>query len=161
MMEAGEEARRSTRTNRHHPPHPPYTPPPPPAYHPVEGPCAWTAADYAAGADAYAVRLSAADLKELDAAIAATAAVDAIHTIALADVAPHLPTLGPKLTAVRDDVVSGRGFALIRGFPVDRLSRRDAVAGYWIMGLFWGSARPNNKKVEKMVGEVVGWMAFA
>jgi hypothetical protein len=31
-----------------------------------------------------------------------------------------LPTLGPYLESVRDEVVSGRGFALIRGVPVDR-----------------------------------------
>jgi hypothetical protein len=31
-----------------------------------------------------------------------------------------LPTLGPYLESVRDEVVAGRGFALIRGVPVDR-----------------------------------------
>jgi hypothetical protein len=31
-----------------------------------------------------------------------------------------LPTLGPLLEAVREEVRAGRGFAVIRGFPVDR-----------------------------------------
>lgn len=31
-----------------------------------------------------------------------------------------LPTLGPLLEGVRDEVVKGRGFAVIRGVPVDR-----------------------------------------
>ena len=31
-----------------------------------------------------------------------------------------LPTLGPVLEAVREEVRAGRGFAVIRGFPVDR-----------------------------------------
>lgn len=31
-----------------------------------------------------------------------------------------LATLGPYLEEIRDEVVKGRGFALIRGVPVDR-----------------------------------------
>ena len=32
------------------------------------------------------------------------------------------------------------------GFPVDRYSRKQTMIAYWGMGLFWGNARPNNKK---------------
>lgn len=41
-----------------------------------------------------------------------------LQTVTKADF--PLPTLGPYLESVRDEVVSGRGFALIRGVPVDR-----------------------------------------
>ena len=34
-----------------------------------------------------------------------------------------LPTLGPVLRAMRQDVQHGRGFALLRGLPVDRWTR--------------------------------------
>lgn len=118
-------------------------------YHPISGPCAWKAADYPDAAS-YAVVLTDTDIAELRAATrAALEAADRIETITLAAVTPHLPTLGPKLTAIRDDVVSGRGFALLRGFPTDETegwTRKHVVAGYWILGLHWGAARPNNKK---------------
>ena len=120
-------------------------PAPPPRFAPVAGPAAWRAADYPTP-DSYAVPLTAADVAELDAALAATAAVADVAAITRAAVEPHMPTLGPKLTAVRDEAVAGRGFALLRGFPVGRYSTREAVAGYWILGLFWGAARPNNKQ---------------
>ena len=57
-----------------------------------------------------------------------------------------LPTLGPLLEAVREEVRAGRGFALIRNFPIDRFSRKEAMIGYWGMGLYWGNAGSNNKK---------------
>jgi hypothetical protein len=41
-----------------------------------------------------------------------------LQTVSKADF--PLPTLGPYLESVRDEVVSGRGFALIRGVPVER-----------------------------------------
>lgn len=40
-----------------------------------------------------------------------------------------LPTLGPLLEALRDEVTRGRGFAFIRGFPVERYSRKEAIVG--------------------------------
>lgn len=118
-------------------------------YHPVTGPCAWRAADYPDAAS-YAVVLTETDVQELQAATrSALATTDRIDAITLADVAPHLPTLGPKLTSIRDDVVFGRGFALLRAFPTietDEWTRAHVVAGYYILGLHWGSPRPNNKK---------------
>lgn len=41
-----------------------------------------------------------------------------LQTVTKADF--PLPSLGPYLEAVRDEVVAGRGFALVRGVPVDR-----------------------------------------
>jgi hypothetical protein len=48
-----------------------------------------------------------------------------------------LPTLGPKLLALAEEAKNERGFALIRGFPVERLTRRQSVVGYWGIGLYW------------------------
>lgn len=47
-----------------------------------------------------------------------TAWCSRLQTVTKADF--PLPTLGPYLESVRDEVVSGRGFALIRGVPVER-----------------------------------------
>lgn len=57
-----------------------------------------------------------------------------------------LPTLGPLLERVRNEVARGRGFALIRGFPVERYSRRETMIGYWGLGLYWGKAITTNGK---------------
>lgn len=57
-----------------------------------------------------------------------------------------LPTLGPVLEAVREEVVNGRGFALIRGVPVERYSRQEVMIAYWGIGRYWGKAVSNNKK---------------
>lgn len=125
--------------------------------------------------------------------------------VTLADVS--LPTLGPRLKALGQEVVHGRGFQLLRGeyrgeaggagaacskqrcpepcrplgaapgctthcvtkellpsqqdppppppppplpaaagVPVERWTRAQSVAAYWVMGLHWGKAVSNNKK---------------
>ena len=40
-----------------------------------------------------------------------------------------LPTLGPLLAAILRDVTSGRGFALLKGLPVQRWSRLQVQGG--------------------------------
>ncbi len=42
-----------------------------------------------------------------------------------------LPTLGPLLAEVLAEVLKGRGFALLRGLPVDRWSRKETLVAYW------------------------------
>lgn len=113
----------------------------------VEGPEAWRAAEYR-GRDDWVTVLSPAHIAELDAAIQGVtrAGLDIEgnpHSVTRA--AFPLPTLGPLLEGVRDEVVKGRGFAVIRGVPVDRYSRRETLIAYWGMGLYWGKAVSNNK----------------
>jgi hypothetical protein len=66
----------------------------------------------------------------------------------IATIAPHdfpLPTLGPKLKArVRDEVLNGRGFLLMRGLPVERWSMRETATAYFGLGTHLGSARSQN-----------------
>lgn len=62
-----------------------------------------------------------------------------------------LPTLAPLLKRFLSEVVDGRGFQLIKGLPVDRWTRRQTVAAYWILGLHWGRAASNNHR-----GHLVG-----
>jgi hypothetical protein len=69
--------------------------------------------------------------------------------VTLGDVS--LPTLGPRLVALREEVVWGRGFQLLTGVPVERWSREQTVLAYWVIGLHWGKAVSNNKK-----GHLVG-----
>ena len=48
-----------------------------------------------------------------------------------------LPTLGPLLADIQQEVLRGRGFALIRGLPVERWSRLETLVAYWGIGLHW------------------------
>ena len=57
-----------------------------------------------------------------------------------------LPTVGPKLLAVREELLRGRGFQLIKGIPVDKWTRRQSVIAYWGLGTYLGRALSNNKK---------------
>ena len=62
-----------------------------------------------------------------------------------------LPTLGPKLKAMRENLRSGRGFQLIRGMPVHQWTNRESVIAYYGMGLYLGKANSQNRK-----GHLVG-----
>lgn len=109
--------------------------------HPVSGPCAWEAADYSDIAS-YATVLTEADVSELVSAIKAAELKLGENeskielAVASREVFP-LPTLGPKLVALSKEAKNGRGFVLIQGFPVDKLTRQQAVIGYWGFGLYW------------------------
>ncbi len=52
--------------------------------------------------------------------------------------------LAPALAGWRAALAHGRGFVLIRGLPVDRLSADDAARVYWALGLHLGSPVPQN-----------------
>lgn len=62
-----------------------------------------------------------------------------------------LPRLAPRLAAITDEVLNGRGFALLRGLPMDRLSYREAATAYFGIGAHVGAARSQNAK-----GHVLG-----
>ena len=135
----------------------------------VEGPSAWKAGDFASPDD-YTTALTASDIRELDSAVAKVAAeawpaedgADDANTAPSSNnntssllhklyTTPQqardlLPTLSPKLEAMRVEAATGRGFALLRNFPVERYTRRQTLAGYWLFGLLWGTAASNNKK---------------
>lgn len=61
------------------------------------------------------------------------------------DKAP-LPVLAPALAKMRRDVLHGRGFVLIRGVPVDRLSYRQSAIAFWAIGMHLGEAVPQNAR---------------
>lgn len=55
-----------------------------------------------------------------------------------------LPTLRPRLESLLDEVLNGRGFVLIRGFPVERWSRREAAIAFLGIGIHLGNLRMQN-----------------
>jgi hypothetical protein len=62
-----------------------------------------------------------------------------------------LPALAPRLARICTDVLDGRGFALIRGLPVDPADIRRAAIAFFGLGSHFGNARPQNAQ-----GHVLG-----
>jgi hypothetical protein len=55
-----------------------------------------------------------------------------------------LPTLGPRLERTLAEVLTGRGFVLIRRFPVERWSKLQRAVAFFGLGTYWGNARSQN-----------------
>ena len=107
----------------------------------LDSPAAWRGREMVAQ-DVWEYRLTEAEVAEVDAAVAA---IDR-PLIEVDREAFPLPTLGPKLAGLRRELLDGRGFFLLRGLPVRRMSREEAVAAFWGIGAHFGSARTQNAK---------------
>src|SRR5262245_43888727 len=122
-------------------------PPMPPG--PVGGPGAWRGADLARS-DEWIHRLTAAEIGELDGALAHVRR----RGVEIIDISRDdfpLPTLGPRLLAIRRELLHGRGFVLLRGVPVDRYAMAETATAYFGLGAWLGRARSQNAK-----GHVLG-----
>lgn len=52
-----------------------------------------------------------------------------------------LPSPGPVLDRLRNEVLRGRGFARLRGLPVEGWPIEESAVAYWGVGAYFGSAR--------------------
>jgi hypothetical protein len=103
----------------------------------VGGPAAWRGVELQHD-PSWAIRLDEAGRAELLAALARVDRADAeLPGITRSDF--PLPTLGPLLEALVDELVDGRGFALIRGVPIEGLSERQAELLYWGLSRYLGN----------------------
>ena len=112
---------------------------------PVAGPSVWRGADLAPHAEQWIRRFTPAELAELATAIRAFKASGA----ELGEIAPAnflLPTLGPVLDGVLQELLDGRGFAMLRGLPVERYTREEQALAYLGIGSYLGVARSQNAK---------------
>src|SRR5688572_11580391 len=55
-----------------------------------------------------------------------------------------MPTLAPRLHAMLDEVLNGRGFVLIRSLPVERWTKRQAAIAFLAIGVHLGNLRMQN-----------------
>src|SRR5579872_7282501 len=55
-----------------------------------------------------------------------------------------LPTLAPKLLKMREELTTGRGFSLLRGFPAEKYSEPEASIIFYGLGTHLGSPRTQN-----------------
>lgn len=111
---------------------------------PIGGPAAWRGADIAQSGQ-WMIAFSAEDLDELDQAIkqhvASGRGMDQINPETFV-----LPKLKAKLARAIDETLSGCGFVLLRGFPVEKYSISESAIAYLGIGSHFGKFRSQNAK---------------
>jgi hypothetical protein len=117
------------------------------AIHPVPGPAAWYGRELARR-DEWIYRLSRAETDEVLRLVAALRGMPR-DGIGAADV--PLDALAPALQSWRETLRYGRGFVLIRGLPLERMSSEDAALAYWALGQHLGTPAPQNFLGETLV----------
>jgi len=113
---------------------------------PLTGPGAWRRSDFSSGA-AWTHHLSPAAWSELDSALQRIReAGREISTLTLAD----FPTssFASAAAGLRRELESGRGFVVIRGFPIGRYSDEEAAIIYWGIATHLAKPIPQNAKDE-------------
>jgi hypothetical protein len=107
---------------------------------------AWYGPDLKRSTD-WIVRLSEAEIKEVESAAnklngeLERASFDL--TTINAENFP-LPNLGPRLRNLLDEVLSGRGFVLIKSLPIERWTKREAAIAFLGIGVHLGNLRMQN-----------------
>jgi len=110
------------------------------------GPSAWTGTSLK-GDSSWIYHLSEAEIEALDQAFNQVSARGLIGGEFGKEDFP-LGAFGTKLAAVDQDIREGRGFALIKGFPVDRYPLEDIKTIYWGIGCHLGTVLANNVQGE-------------
>ena len=116
---------------------------------PINDASAWRAADFAHDSS-WIVTWSDADRAELDAALRHARQLGMTAETVTRDGFP-LPTLAPRLAALRRDLEYGRGFTLLRGIRLDRYDDADAGLLFRGIGAHFGDVVAQNAK-----GDVLG-----
>ena len=109
---------------------------------PIGGPSAWRG-EAMARTEEWMVRLSDEHLVEVDEAVTRVKRRGLDLPRVRREDFP-LPTLGPALDEIRRELLTGRGFVLLRGLPVERHALADAAIAYWGLGTYIGNARSQN-----------------
>ncbi len=107
------------------------------------GPAAWLGPDMEADPAQWLTRLTADEINELEAAAEPLVKTNAnIGAMKAHDF--KLPTLAKKFSALRQELINGRGFALLRGLPTASYTEREAVTIFYGIGAHLGNARSQN-----------------
>ncbi|HVH79029.1 MAG TPA: TauD/TfdA family dioxygenase [Stellaceae bacterium] len=107
----------------------------------VKGASAWIGAELARHPEQWIYTLSPAEIDEIETAVAQVRGRD-LAMLGYGDF--DLPRLTPVLENLREEVINGRGFVLIRGMPVEGKPIADSAAAYWGIGTRFGNARSQN-----------------
>jgi hypothetical protein len=110
----------------------------------ASGPGVWYGRDLSQRRD-WIRELGAAELAEIDAAVQAFSKTG-LALEALSPAAFPLPRLGKALNEILAELLEGRGFVLLRGLPVERMTREQQAIAYLGIGTWLGSLRSQNAK---------------
>ena len=108
----------------------------------VEDRSAWYGSGTADETD-WLARISTDEIGEVEAAVHALERSGVGIEKIISEQIP-LPTLAPRLQAILDEVLNGRGFVLIKGLPVERWTRRQAAIAFLVIGVHLGNLRMQN-----------------
>jgi hypothetical protein len=111
---------------------------------PLVDPAAWHPGDLR-GTDAWVYRLSDAEITELFGTVASFEGRGGSLKDATKQDFP-LPRLGPALRDIREELMDGRGFALIRGLPVEGRTVAQTAAAFWAIGTHMGRVASQNSQ---------------
>jgi TfdA family taurine catabolism dioxygenase TauD len=114
----------------------------------IEGSSAWKRGDFR-DAEEWTYRFSNQAVAEMTAALYRVRrnGVD-LSSLTPADFA--LPTFAADAERLRGELRHGRGFVLLRGFPVDTWTDEDAMKLYWGLGAHLGTPLPQNVRGERV-----------
>jgi hypothetical protein len=118
----------------------------------LAGPCAWTGAALRESSD-WCTRLAPGQVAELGRALEVAAASGRRGRDLRAEDFP-LPGLAAELAAWRRELVDGRGFVLVRGFPVAAWTPEQAETAFWGLGLHLGVPGAQNEQGD-LLGHVI------
>ena len=107
------------------------------------GPATWLGPTMAAQSSSWQWFWSPAELAELERA-AEPLVRSEVEIGQLQKTDFPLPKLGPKLVQLRQELINGRGFALLKGLPIERYSERELLTIFFGIGTHLGSARSQN-----------------
>ena len=110
---------------------------------------AWRGSEFVDN-DAWAHYLTQVELAELEAALEQVTRAD-LPALEFSREAFVLPTLGPTLAAMLEELENGRGFALLRGIPVERYDEASLCRLYWGIAVHLGNMISQNAK-----GDLIG-----
>jgi hypothetical protein len=112
----------------------------------------WYGPDLMHRTDEWITHLTPVEIVELEAATKSVLTSKQDIASLTAEKIP-LPTLGPKLLALREELIHGRGFSLLRGLPVEKYSEREAGTLFYGLGCHLGLPRSQNA-MGHMLGHV-------
>jgi hypothetical protein len=113
------------------------------AYKRIEGTAAWMGSEIADD-PRWTHRLTGAEIAELDRAIQVGKATgQPLGAMTREDL--HLPVLALAIRGWMDALNRGRGFVLVKGFPVFDYSTADLEIAYWALGRHMGDPVPQNR----------------
>ncbi|MBL4720961.1 MAG: TauD/TfdA family dioxygenase, partial [Alphaproteobacteria bacterium] len=116
---------------------------------PVRDRSVWRGDDFKRD-ESWIYRFTPSDVDELDAALAMVTE-KGLEPLAFTQTEFPLPTLGPKLADILDELENGRGFVLMRGLPVEKYNEAALYRLYWGMAVYLSDMISQNAK-----GDLIG-----